>query len=225
MISLLSLANEGDYLRTGWTILTKGGSKGKESLKSSSYKEKHNFLQPHSSFPGSKCTCKISFKTQVLNLSDLDVFKCTLNMKERRMWSLPSRSFNVAKSVANRESGSTLDIFTFHSYKESLTSSTWNRQTTWPRFWEEMLRLFSHLISTGLEIWTPIDVSQLLHQSICCLHLCFCKSNSRCLRCQFRPQAMSNIFQHFLSLYWRWDMYLNTARDRAFHVISALVCL
>ena len=50
--------------------------------------------------------------------------KCTLNMKESRMWSLPSRSFRVARSVASSESGSTLDIFTFHSYKESFTNST-----------------------------------------------------------------------------------------------------
>ena len=50
----------------------------------------------------------------------------TLNMKDKRMWSLPSRSLRVARSVASRESGSTLDIFTFHSYKESFTSSTWN---------------------------------------------------------------------------------------------------
>ena len=61
-----------------------------------------------------------------------DVRCSTLNMKERRMWSLPSRSLRVARSVASRESGSTLDIFTFHSYNESFTSSTWNNHITRP---------------------------------------------------------------------------------------------
>ena len=68
-------------------------------------------------------------------------FRCsTLNMKERRMWSLPSRSLRVARSVASRESGSTLDIFTFHSYNESFTSSTWNHQPI--RSWMKCRQFF-----------------------------------------------------------------------------------
>ena len=73
-------------------------------------------------------------KTFFSYLSMWDVRFSTLNMKERRMWSLPSRSLRVARSVASRESGSTLDIFTFHSYNESFTSSTWNNQPTRPWF-------------------------------------------------------------------------------------------
>ena len=50
----------------------------------------------------------------------------TLKVNESRMWSFPSLSFNFLRSSAKGESGSTLMIFTFHSYRESFTSSTWN---------------------------------------------------------------------------------------------------
>ena len=50
----------------------------------------------------------------------------TLNVNESKIWSFPSLSFNFLRSSARGESGSTLMIFTFHSYNESLTNSTCN---------------------------------------------------------------------------------------------------
>ena len=72
-----------------------------------------------------KVSCKTNSKLRLRAcVAHTPSHRLTLNMKERSMWSLPSLSLSFLRSSASGESGSTRIIFTFHSYKESFTSST-----------------------------------------------------------------------------------------------------